>query len=185
MKGTDKIILGIDPGTNFMGYGVISCYRQSINYIDCGAVRLKGDNAGNKLKRIFIECETLIKKHRPNEFAVEAPFYGKNIQAMLKLGRAQGVSMAAALSHNIPIFEYAPKKVKQSITGKGAASKEMVAGMVMNLLKMKEIPDLLDATDGLAVALCHHFQNTGLDNGKDKKYGSWKSFLTDNQDRLA
>ena len=132
----------------------------------------------DKLKRIFERTLQLIDSYHPDEFAVEAPFYGKNVQSMLKLGRAQGVSMAAALYRNIPIMEYAPRKIKQSITGNGNASKEQVAAMLKSLMKIEEMPKHLDATDGLAAAVCHYFQG-GVSSG-DKKYSSWESFVKNN-----
>ena len=129
-----------------------------------------------KLKKIFDRVLALIEEYHPDEVALEAPFYGKNVQSMLKLGRAQGVAMAAALFREIPITEYAPKKVKQAVTGNGNASKEQVAKMLMTLLSLKEVPKLLDATDALAVAVCHHFQK-----GKQvKNTGSWAAFLSEN-----
>lgn len=140
-------------------------------------------NHALKLKRIFDRVLTIIDEYHPDEVAVEAPFYGKNVQSMLKLGRAQGVAMAGALYRDIPITEYTPRKIKQSITGRGGASKEQVAGMLYNLMAIKEAPDYLDATDGLAVAVCHYFQ--AGKTGEDKKYGSWKSFLSDNPDRVS
>lgn len=180
----EKIILGIDPGTNIMGYGLISCRGNQISLITMGVLKLSGlSNHALKLKRIFERTLALIDEYNPDEFAIEAPFYGKNVQSMLKLGRAQGVAMASALYRDIPITEYTPRKIKQSITGRGAASKEQVAGMLNNLLKIGTQPEYLDATDGLAVAVCHFFQ--GDNNDSDKKYGSWKSFLSDNPDRLS
>jgi crossover junction endodeoxyribonuclease RuvC len=133
-----------------------------------------------RLKKIFERVLSLVDEYHPDEVALEAPFYGKNVQSMLKLGRAQGVAMSAALYREIPIIEYAPKKVKQSVTGNGNASKEQVAKMLMTLLSIKEMPKLLDATDALAVALCHHFQK----GGTAKSSKSWNSFLKDNPDRI-
>ena len=141
----------------------------------------KIENHPLKLKEIFACTISLIEKHKPDELSIEAPFFGKNVQSMLKLGRAQGVAIAAALSKNIPITEYSPKKIKQSITGNGNASKEQVAAMLQNLLQIKNLPKLLDATDGLAAAVCHFFQNTNNDSGK--KYSGWKTFLTQNPDK--
>jgi crossover junction endodeoxyribonuclease RuvC len=153
----EKIILGIDPGTNVMGYGLIQCIKSSINLIQFGVIHLsKYENHELKLKKIFDRTSELIDQYHPDEVALEAPFYGKNIQSMLKLGRAQGVAMASALSKEIPINEYAPKRVKQSVTGNGNASKEQVAAMIQTLLKFEDAPKLLDATDALAVALCQH-----------------------------
>ena len=137
----------------------------------------------NKLKSIFEHTCSLIDRFHPDELAIEAPFYGKNIQSMLKLGRAQGVAIAAALSRSIPFFEYEPRKVKQSITGKGGSSKEQVAGMLVRLLSIKEMPKHLDATDGLAVAVCHYFQKELLVG--DNKVSGWKKFMTENPDRVG
>ncbi|MFT5157755.1 MAG: crossover junction endodeoxyribonuclease RuvC, partial [Bacteroidia bacterium] len=147
-KSFDRIILGIDPGTNIMGYGVLGCNNKSYELISMGVINLqKYDTHALKLKRIFERCLGLIESYKPDEMALEAPFFSKNVQSMLKLGRAQGVAMAAALYRDIPIFEYAPKRIKQSITGKGTASKEQVAAMLKSLLKFEEIPKNLDATD--------------------------------------
>src|SRR5690606_37814094 len=136
-----------------------------------------------KLQQIFKKTEALIKSYKPDCMACEAPFCGKNVQVMLKLGRAQGVAMAAALAHDIPIFEYAPRKIKQSVTGNGNATKEQVSAMLKSLLKFEEKPQFLDATDGLAVAVCHAFQNNSRGGGA-KNYSGWKDFIKDNADRL-
>ena len=167
----DKIILGMDPGTTTMGYGVIHVRKSSYELLQYGVIHLnKYRNHEIKLKKIFERVLNIIDEFKPDEVAIEAPFYGKNVQSMLKLGRAQGVAMAAVLYRNIPIKEYAPKRIKQSVTGNGNASKEQVAGMLQNLLKFKDTPRLLDATDALAAAFCHINQNRGI--VKDKK--SWK-----------
>lgn len=184
-KEKDKIVLGIDPGTNIMGYGIIHITNRKMKLVELDVLRLeKIEDPAEKLKRIFESTVALVEKHLPDEFAIEAPFFGKNVQSMLKLGRAQGVAIAAALSRNIPIFEYSPKKIKMSITGNGNASKEQVAAMLQQLLSFKELPKYLDATDGLAAAVCHHFQFTGMET-KGKKYGSWNSFLSANEGRLV
>ena len=152
-----------------------------MNLLQFGVIHLnKYKNHEIKLKKIFERVLSLIEDYHPDEVALEAPFFGKNIQSMLKLGRAQGVAMAAALSRSIPIVEYAPKKVKQSVTGNGNASKEQVAQMLMTLLNFNESPKLLDATDALAVAVCHNFQN-GVNASQAK---SWKAFITDNPGRV-
>ncbi len=178
----DKIILGIDPGTNVMGYGIIHIKNNKIELIAMGSIELnKLSTHFLKLQKIFERTAYLISEYKPDEFAIEAPFMGKNPQSMLKLGRAQGISMAAALSKGIPVSEYAPKKIKQSITGKGTASKEQVAGMLKNILKLKTLPKHLDATDGLAVAVCHHFQMGRPTT--EKSYSGWKSFVKDNPKR--
>ncbi len=180
----EKIILGIDPGTNIMGYGLISCTGNQVSLINTGVLKLSRlPNHALKLKRIFERTLALIDEYHPDELAIEAPFYGKNVQSMLKLGRAQGVAMASALYRDVPITEYTPRKIKQSITGRGSASKEQVASMLVTLLKLNEQPEYLDASDGLAVAVCHFFQRGS--GGDDKKYGSWKSFLSDNPGRVS
>lgn len=177
----EKIILGLDPGTVVMGYGLIQIKGSKLTLLQFGVIHLdKYDEHELRLKKIFDRVLNLIDEYHPDEVALEAPFYGKNVQSMLKLGRAQGVAMSAALFREIPIIEYAPKKVKQSVTGNGNASKEQVAKMLMTLLNIREIPKLLDATDALAVALCHHFQK-GVSSGKAK---SWESFIKDNPKRV-
>ena len=177
----EKVILGLDPGTNVMGYGLIQIEGPKIKLIQFGVIHLQKYSGHElKLKKIFERVLSLINDYHPDEVALEAPFFGKNVQSMLKLGRAQCVAMAAALSREIPITEYAPKKVKQSVTGNGNASKEQVAKMLMTLLQIKDIPKLLDATDALAVALCHHFQGGNPQSGNK----SWKSFISDNPNRV-
>jgi crossover junction endodeoxyribonuclease RuvC len=177
----EKVILGLDPGTNIMGYGIVSIKGQKLELMQYGVIHLS-KYAGHelRLKKIFERVINLIDEYKPDDVALEAPFFGKNVQSMLKLGRAQGVAMAAALSREIPIIEYAPKKVKQSVTGNGNASKEQVAKMLMTLLHIKELPKLLDATDALAVALCHHFQK----GAAKSKTSSWESFIKDHPDRM-
>lgn len=178
----EKIILGLDPGTSVMGYGLILVKGSSVTALQFGVIKLnKYENHELRLKKIFERVISLIDEWHPDEVALEAPFFGKNVQSMLKLGRAQGVAMSAALSREIPITEYAPRKVKQAVTGNGNASKEQVAGMLMSLFKIKELPKLLDATDALGVALCHHFQG-----GKKTSMGekNWNSFLKKNPDRI-
>ena len=180
---TDKIILGIDPGTTIMGYGLIHIKENKMELIQMGVLHLsKLSSHELKLKRIFERTLQLVDEYKPDELAVEAPFFGKNVQSMLKLGRAQGVAMSAALYRNVPIFEYAPKKIKMAITGKGTASKEQVAAMLKSLLNIQEMPKHLDATDGLAAAVCHYFQRNP--SGTGKKYTGWGSFLKDNPDKL-
>ncbi|MEC9209346.1 MAG: crossover junction endodeoxyribonuclease RuvC [Bacteroidota bacterium] len=180
---TDKIILGIDPGTTIMGYGIIHIKEKKIKLIQMGVLHLsKLGSHELKLKRIFERTLQLVDEYRPDELAVEAPFFGKNVQSMLKLGRAQGVAMSAALYRNVPIFEYAPKKIKMAITGKGTASKEQVAAMLKSILEIKEMPKHLDASDGLAAAVCHHFQRNPNNSGKN--YKGWGAFLKDNPEKL-
>ena len=183
----ERIILGIDPGTAVMGYGLIKEIGSKIELISLGVIKMNiTDDHMLKLQRIFEKTVALIDNYKPDCMAIEAPFYGKNIQVMLKLGRAQGVAMAAALSRNVVITEYAPRKIKQSITGNGNATKEQVAAMLQNLLQFKETPDFLDATDGLAVAVCHSFQRiTTGKTGSKKSYSGWDTFVKDNTNRVA
>lgn len=180
----ERVILGVDPGTAIMGYGVILEKGNQMELLSMGVVRMDHlDDHFLKLQRIFEKTIGLIESYKPDVLAIEAPFYGKNIQVMLKLGRAQGIAMAAALSKNIPVTEYAPRKIKQSITGKGTASKEQVAAMLQRLLKFNETPEFLDATDGLAVAVCHSFQKVST-SGKSKTYSGWEAFVSDNKKRV-
>src|ERR1700710_2623172 len=185
----ERIILGIAPGTAVMGYGLLKETGSKIELISMGVVKIdKIDDHMLKLQRIFEKTVALIDNYNPDCLAIEAPFYGKNIQVMLKLGRAQGVAMAAALSRNVVITEYAPRKIKQSITGNGNATKEQVAAMLQNLLSFTETPDFLDATDGLAVAVCHSFQkiSTAKGSAKSKKsYSGWETFVKDNKSRVS
>lgn len=177
----EKIILGLDPGTSVMGYGIISIKLKKPDILQYGVIHLsKYMGHELKLKKIFDRVIGLIDEYHPDEVALEAPFHGKNVQSMLKLGRAQGVAMAAALSREIPIVEYAPKKVKQSVTGNGNASKEQVAKMLMTLLKFEHESKLLDATDALAVALCHHYQA----GNASRQSKSWSNFLLENPNRI-
>jgi crossover junction endodeoxyribonuclease RuvC len=182
----ERIILGIDPGTNVMGYGLIKVSGNHAVLITLGVLKLtRLSDQALKLKRIFERTMMLIEEYHPDELALEAPFYGKNVQSMLKLGRAQGVALAAGLSRDIPVFEYSPRKIKQAITGNGNASKQQVSGMVQKILNFKEEPKYLDATDGLATALCHFFQKQSASTFSSHPSGSWKKFLSDNPDRLA
>ncbi|MEC8853416.1 MAG: crossover junction endodeoxyribonuclease RuvC [Bacteroidota bacterium] len=166
-----------------MGYGLIQIKGKKMELLQMGVLHLsKLSSHELKLKRIFERTLAMIDEYKPDELAVEAPFFGKNVQSMLKLGRAQGVAMAAGLYRNIPIFEYSPKKIKKSITGNGNASKEQVAAMLKSLLTIKEMPKHLDATDGLAAAVCHFFQGDTAEKGKS--YNGWKAFVKDNPDKL-
>jgi len=179
----DKIILGIDPGTTIMGYGLVHVKGKQLILLNFGVIHLhKLDNQPDKLKRIYDRISEIITEYKPDEMAIEAPFFGKNVQSMLKLGRAQGVAIAAALHKSIPYEEYTPKRIKQSITGNGNAAKEQVAAMLQTLLNFPDMPKYLDATDGLAAAVCHHFSK-GI--GENNKTGAkdWKSFLSNNPDR--
>jgi len=183
---TDKIILGIDPGTNIMGYGLIHIQGSAVKLIHMDIIVLSRISTHPlKLKHIFEQTTVVINKYGPDEVALEAPFFGKNVQSMLKLGRAQGIAMAAALNKNLPVFEYSPRKIKQSITGKGTSSKEQVATMLQRVLSIATMSEKLDATDALAVALCHHFQNKVGSGIEQKKYSSWKSFVTENSAKVS
>ena len=179
----EKIILGIDPGTTIMGFGLIKVKDKKMSLILMNELNLaKYKDHYLKLKLIFERTISLIESYNPDEIAIEAPFFGKNIQSMLKLGRAQGVAMAAGLVREIPIQEYSPKKIKMSITGNGNASKEQVAKMLQNLLKIEKLPKNLDSTDGLAAAVCH-FYNSQNSFG-EKKYSGWTSFVKNNQKKI-
>lgn len=194
---SDRIILGVDPGTSIMGYGIIGINGNKTELLTLGVLKLnKTEDHALRLKNIFEHICTLIGQYHPDELAIEAPFYGKNVQSMLKLGRAQGVAIAAALSRSLPVFEYSPRKIKQSITGKGSASKEQVSLMLQRILQFEEMPRYLDATDGLAVAMCHYFQKNITPpctsakslapvkkTGMKKNYSGWKAFLAENPGR--
>lgn len=186
-----KTIMGIDPGTNVLGYGIITVKKGEPRCVVLGVVKMgKYGNRYQKLKQIFERVSTLIAEYRPDEVALEAPFFGENVQSMLKLGRAQGVAMAAAAVRDLPIFEYAPRRVKQSITGQGAASKEQVAALLQKILGIGTTPKELDATDGLAVALCHYYvrssplganpQESGETGGKS----GWASYVNNNPNKI-
>ncbi len=184
-----KIILGIDPGTIIMGYGLITVNGQKLELIEMGVLKLSGkSDPYQRLERIHDKVCSLIQLNKPNEFAIEAPFFGKNVQSMLKLGRAQGVAIAAAMQTGLPITEYSPKKVKQSITGNGNAGKEQVMSMVQKLLNINEQPAYLDASDAVAVAICHAFQITGpqakLQSTKVGKSKDWSAFIQSNPGRI-
>ena len=175
--------MGIDPGTTIMGYGILKCTGKHPAVLAMGVIELsKFSNHYLKLRRIFERTLQLIDQYHPDEIAIEAPFYGKNVQSMLKLGRAQGVAMAAGLYRSLPIFEYAPLRIKLAITGQGKASKEQVATLLQKILNIPELPANLDATDGLAAALCHFYQND-LPTG-ESSYKSWKEFISKNPDRI-
>ena len=179
----DKIILGIDPGTTVMGYGIIHVKGKKMVMLNFGIIQLnKLANHPDKLKRIHDRLDGIIKEYKPDHMAIEAPFFGKNVQSMLKLGRAQGVAIAVALGHNVPFEEYTPRRIKQAITGSGAASKEQVAIMLQKLLGFKDMPQHLDATDGLAVAVCHHFSK-GVGEHNKAKSSDWGAFVKNNPGR--
>jgi crossover junction endodeoxyribonuclease RuvC len=180
----EQIILGIDPGTTIMGFGVIRIKGKSMEFVQLNELNLtKYSDHFLKLKLIFERTIELIDTYHPDAIAIEAPFFGKNVQSMLKLGRAQGVAMAAGLSREVPITEYLPKKIKMAITGNGNASKEQVAKMLQSMLGLKTLPKNLDATDGLAAAVCH-FYNQDKPGG-DKTYSGWSSFVNQNQDKIT
>ena len=178
-----NIILGIDPGTTIMGFGLIKTTKKEMNLIQMHELQLKKyDNHFLKLQKIFNTTIDIIDEYHPDEIAIEAPFFGKNVQSMLKLGRAQGVAMAAGLSREVAITEYSPKKIKMAITGNGNASKEQVAKMLQQLLKIKTLPNNLDATDGLAAAVCHYY-NKGKMN-LSKSYSGWSAFVNQNPKKI-
>lgn len=183
----EKIILGIDPGTNIMGYGVIKVRDNKAEMVTMGIIDLRkyGDSY-LKLGHIFERVTGIIDAYLPDEMAIEAPFFGKNVQSMLKLGRAQGTAIAAAVHHGVPIHEYAPLKIKMAITGQGQASKEQVAGMLQRLLKLdeKEMGRFMDATDALGAAYCHYLQMSRPETNA-KKYRGWKDFVNKNKERVT
>ncbi len=181
----DRIIIGIDPGTNVMGYGILGVKSKKPSMIAMGVIQLsKFDNHYMRLKRIYDRVLSLVDQFLPDEMAIEAPFFGKNVQSMLKLGRAQGVAMAAALAREVPITEYEPRKIKMAITGNGAASKEQVQEMLRRILDIapENILPQLDATDALAAALCHFYESSRPIIDKGCK--SWKEFIAKNPDRI-
>ena len=183
----EKIILGIDPGTNVMGYGIIKVQDNQASIVTMGVIDMrKEDDVYLKLGHIFQRVNGIIDSYLPDEMAIEAPFFGKNVQSMLKLGRAQGVAIAAAINHSVPITEYAPLKIKMAITGNGSASKEQVAGMLQRMLHLEEseMPKFLDATDALAAAYCHYLQMGRPDTGK-KGPKSWKEFINNNPTKVS
>lgn len=181
---TEKIILGIDPGTTIMGFGLIKVVNKKMQFMQLNELQLKKyDDHYTKLKHIFDRTIELIETYHPDEIAIEAPFFGKNVQSMLKLGRAQGVAMAAGLSRQVPITEYSPKKIKMAITGNGNASKEQVAKMLQSTLGLKELPKNLDSTDGLAAAVCHFYNSGRVEVGKS--YSGWASFVKNNPKKIG
>lgn len=182
----DKIIIGIDPGTNVMGYGILGIKGAKPSCIALGVLKLSRlEDHYMRLHRIFECVQGLVEQYLPDEMAIEAPFFGKNVQSMLKLGRAQGVAMAAALSRSVPITEYEPRKIKMAITGNGAASKEQVQEMLRRILNIphERLDDqTLDATDALAAALCHFYESSRPAQSSGPK--SWKQFIAQNPDRI-
>ena len=180
----EKIVLGIDPGTQIWGFGVVHLSVRRCTYVDMGVVKLKNEKDHFvTLKKITKEVAALIEKHKPDEMAIEAPFYGKNAQVMLKLGRAQGAAISAALMRDIPIFEYSPRTVKLAVTGSGAASKEQVAVLVQRLLGIDMPQEYADATDALAISLCHCYNREAPD-GTYSKNSSWESFVKNNPQKI-
>lgn len=186
-----KIILGIDPGTLIMGHGIIAVNGSSMQLLEMNVLKLSGKKDNHeRLQMIHQQIVMLIKKYKPHEFAIEAPFYGKNVQSMLKLGRAQGVAIAAAISAGLQVTEYSPKKIKQSITGNGNADKEQVWKMLQHILSLKDKPRHFDATDALAVAICHHFQcrllleSSVIKKNIAKKKNNWAAFIAKNPERI-
>lgn len=178
-------ILGVDPGTNLMGYAVIDVHGKKLNLMTMGVLRLKSyETHTEKLKEIFLQLQEIIETYQPTQLSVEAPFYGKNVQSMLKLGRAQGVAMAAGITMGLEITEYSPKKIKQSITGNGNASKEQVSAMLEQILKLKFSDTYLDATDALGAAVCH-FNQSNNRLGGSKSYKDWGSFLKQNPGKVS
>ena len=185
LKAYDRIIIGIDPGTNVMGYGILGIAGKRTVAVAMGVIQLsKFESHYLRLRRIYERVLQLVEQYLPDEMAIEAPFFGKNVQSMLKLGRAQGVAMAAALSRDIPITEYEPRKIKMAITGSGAASKEQVQEMLRRILNIprENLLPQLDATDALAAALCHHYESSRPTVAKGPR--TWKEFIAKNPDKV-
>ena len=184
MQDSGKIILGIDPGTLIMGYSVIECRGRIVTLHEMQSLKLHKRIEGyERLHLVYQKVTQIIQQFKPHELAIEAPFFGKNVQSMLKLGRAQGVAIAAAMQTHLPVTEYSPRKIKQSITGNGNAAKEQVWKMLQQLLSLKEMPDYFDATDALAVAMCHHYQLTAPVK-KAGSGGNWEDFIKKNPGRI-
>lgn len=181
-----KIILGIDPGTLVMGFGIIAIQGNKIQLVEMNVLKLQSKKDHyERLQIIHKKVEDLIIQHQPGQFVIEAPFFGKNVQSMLKLGRAQGVAIAAAMSAGLPVTEYSPRKVKQSITGNGNADKDQVWKMLQRLLDLEAKPQYYDATDALAVAVCHYFQQNTVVSAMDKKVKGWEAFINANPQRIT
>jgi crossover junction endodeoxyribonuclease RuvC len=178
MNTSTNVILGIDPGTVIMGYALVTVNGSKVEVLKMDVLKLVSNkDAYRRLEIIYAEVCSLIQKHKPTMFAIEAPFFGKNVQSMLKLGRAQGVAIAAAMQASIPVTEYSPKKIKQSITGNGNATKEQVFKMLQHIIHLEEKPHFFDATDALAVALCHHFSTSSPISLNKKTVKGWKDFI--------
>jgi len=195
LQKPSKIILGIDPGTLIMGYGLILCTGHRVSLIEMGVLKMPANkDAYHRLQMIYKKISELIHLHQPHDFAIEAPFFGKNVQSMLKLGRAQGVAIATAMNAGIPVSEYSPKKVKQSITGNGNSEKEQVWKMLQNILNLDQEIAAYDASDALAVAVCHFFQHKLSDHMTDKtsqpgrntgkKISGWEAFIRENPGKV-
>ena len=177
-----RIILGVDPGTTIMGFGIIKAEGKTLTCLQLNELKLsKFKSHYERLGRIYARTSELIETYKPDEMALEAPFFGKNVQSMLKLGRAQGVAIAAGITHDLAVFEYSPRKIKMAITGSGNASKDQVAKMLQQLLKLKSLPKNLDATDGLAAAVCHYY-NPAQQN--EKSYSGWASYVQKESHRI-
>lgn len=180
-----NIILGIDPGTVIMGYAVVEVNGQNITILSMDVLKLGSvKDIYERLEMIHTKVNGLIIQYKPDTFAIEAPFFGKNVQSMLKLGRAQGVAIAAAMQGKVSVTEYSPRKIKQSITGNGNAAKEQVWKMLQQALKIQEQPQYFDATDALAVAMCHHYQTCSPVSKTEKSFKGWGDFITKNSDRI-
>jgi crossover junction endodeoxyribonuclease RuvC len=185
LQKSAKIILGVDPGTLLMGYGIIEVNGSGVKMKIMEVLKLSSQKDNyQRLQLIHEKVDALIKQYKPHEFAIEAPFFGKNVQSMLKLGRAQGVAIAAAMQAGLPVTEYSPKKVKQSVTGNGNADKEQVWKMLRQLLSLTEEPRSYDATDALAVAVCHHFQSNSILSNGGKQLKGWEEFIKKNPQRV-
>ena len=185
MEDRSEVILGIDPGTLLMGFGLVTIRSGQLCFLEMGTVKLSHHkDPYERLHRIHEEIQQLISRHRPASFAIEAPFFGKNVQSMLKLGRAQGVAIAAAMQARIPVTEYSPRKIKQSVTGNGNASKEQVWQMLQRLLRFEEKPHYLDASDALAVAVCHHYQQQHSFLSTPSAFKGWEAFLEKHPEKI-
>lgn len=189
---SERVILGIDPGTNIMGYGVISIKNKNVTMITAGVLKLDAiDDHHLKLKRIFDKLLWIIDEYKPDELSIEAPFFGKNVQSMLKLGRAQGVAIAAALYRQLPVYEYSPRKIKMAVTGRGGSTKEQVAAMLQRIASFETLPKYLDATDALAVAVCHSLQlnpsstATSASRKSKKISSSWGNYVNQNPGKIV
>ncbi|MBN2891812.1 MAG: crossover junction endodeoxyribonuclease RuvC [Bacteroidales bacterium] len=177
------IIIGVDPGTNMLGYSIVDTSENKPTIVVSGKLNLsKVENPYSKLEKIYEKITSLVKEYSPETMSIEAPFFGKNVQSMLKLGRAQGVAIAAAFGQGVEVFEYSPRKIKQSITGNGNASKDQVAQMIKSILNLKTLPDSFDETDAIAAALCHFYQNSKVST--KKSYNGWKDFISQNPTKL-